>query len=47
MPAVLVETGYINNPGEEAYLNSTAGQQAIADAIVKAIKRYRDKVDTE
>jgi len=46
MPAVLVETGYINNPGEEAYLNSKSGQDAIAQSIVRAIKTYREEIDT-
>ncbi len=41
MPSVLVETGYISNPEEEKYLNSTKGQQEIAKAIVKALKRYQ------
>jgi N-acetylmuramoyl-L-alanine amidase len=41
MPAVLVETGYINNPKEEKYLNSQEGQSQIATAIVKAIETYR------
>lgn len=44
MPAVLVETGYINNPKEEAYLNSENGQDAIAASIVRAIKIYREKM---
>ncbi|MDB5007856.1 MAG: hypothetical protein JWQ84_210 [Mucilaginibacter sp.] len=46
MPAVLVETGYINNSGEERYLNSESGQDAIASAIVNAIKIYREKINT-
>jgi len=46
MPAVLVETGYINNPGEEKYLNSESGQNAIAASIVRAIKNYRREIDT-
>jgi len=46
MPAVLVETGYINNPGEEKYLNSEDGQNAIASSIVRAIKNYRKEIDT-
>jgi N-acetylmuramoyl-L-alanine amidase len=41
MPAVLVETGYINNPKEEKYLNSQEGQSQIAASIVKAIENYR------
>jgi N-acetylmuramoyl-L-alanine amidase len=47
MPAVLVETGYINNPAEEKYLNSESGQNEIAHSIVHAIKIYRDEVNME
>jgi len=46
MPAVLVETGYINNPTEEQYLNSKTGQDEIARSIVRAIKTYRQDIDT-
>jgi N-acetylmuramoyl-L-alanine amidase len=46
MPAVLVETGYINNPGEEKYLNSKSGQDEIARSIVSAIKNYRRQINT-
>jgi len=41
MPAVLVETGFINNPTEEKYLNSTGGQNEIVQSIVRALKQYR------
>jgi N-acetylmuramoyl-L-alanine amidase len=47
MPAVLVETGYISNPEEEDYLNSKDGQETIAQAIVNAIKRYRNSLDSK
>jgi N-acetylmuramoyl-L-alanine amidase len=47
MPAVLVETGYINNPSEEKYLNSKSGQDAIASSIFRAIKEYRGEIKTE
>jgi len=46
MPAVLIETGYINNPREEKYLNSKAGQDEIAHSVVRAIKNYRKKIGT-
>jgi len=46
MPAVLIETGYINNPTEEKYLNSEAGQEAIAASIVRALKIYRRQVES-
>jgi N-acetylmuramoyl-L-alanine amidase len=44
MPAVLVETGYINNPKEEKYLNSEEGQDEIAASIVRSIKIYRKDI---
>lgn len=47
MPAVLVETGYINNPKEENYLNSETGQDEIARSIVDAIKIYRSEINTK
>ena len=40
MPSILVETGYITNPSEEDYLNSSSGQQEIADCITNALKAY-------
>jgi N-acetylmuramoyl-L-alanine amidase len=46
MPAVLVETGYINNPTEEKYLNSNSGQDEIAHSIVRAIKKYKEEIRT-
>jgi N-acetylmuramoyl-L-alanine amidase len=46
MPAVLVETGYINNRTEEAYLNSEKGQDEIAASIVRAVEQYRKKIKT-
>jgi N-acetylmuramoyl-L-alanine amidase len=44
MPAVLVETGYINNINEERYLNSDAGQEEIVQSILQAIKAYKKQV---
>lgn len=41
MPAVLIETGFINNPTEERYLNSDDGQQEIVSSIVRALKKYK------
>ncbi|HVG16765.1 MAG TPA: N-acetylmuramoyl-L-alanine amidase, partial [Chitinophagaceae bacterium] len=40
MPSVLVETGFITNPEEEAYLNSESGQEEIAVCITNALKNY-------
>jgi N-acetylmuramoyl-L-alanine amidase len=47
MPAVLVETGYINNPDDEEYLNSESGQLEIARSVVRAIKTYRDQISVK
>jgi len=45
MPAILVETGFINNPEDERYINSEIGQQELAEAITKAVKRYKAQVE--
>jgi N-acetylmuramoyl-L-alanine amidase len=45
MPGVLVEIGFINNPTEEAYLNSEKGQYEVAWAIYKGIKAYKAEVE--
>jgi N-acetylmuramoyl-L-alanine amidase len=42
MPAVLFETSFISNPNGEAYLNTGDYRQKLADAIVNAIRAYRD-----
>ncbi|GAC1549234.1 MAG: hypothetical protein NVS3B13_00550 [Mucilaginibacter sp.] len=46
MPAVLVETGYINNPDDEAYLNSETGQNEIVASIVRAIQNYKNEIES-
>jgi N-acetylmuramoyl-L-alanine amidase len=45
MPSVLVETGYINNPDDEEYLNSENGQTEIVNSIVRAIINYKNKIE--
>lgn len=45
MPAVLIETGFINNPVEEKYLNSAEGQNEIARSILHSIKAYRSQIN--
>lgn len=44
MPAVLVETGFINNTEDEDYLNSEEGQNAIVRSIVRSVKAYKAKI---
>jgi len=41
MPNVLIETGYISNLKEEAYLKSSAGQAKYAKGILEAIQKYK------
>ncbi len=41
MPGVLIETGFISNSKEEAYLMSDEGQSHIANSIYKAFKEYK------
>ncbi len=45
MPAVLIETGYINNPDDEAYLNSEDGQNQIVATIIRALKSYKAELE--
>jgi N-acetylmuramoyl-L-alanine amidase len=45
MPSVLVETGYINNPDDEKYLNSDEGQNEIVASIVRALASYKKEVE--
>jgi N-acetylmuramoyl-L-alanine amidase len=45
MPSVLVETGFIDNPEDEAYLNSEKGQDEVVDSIVRALIKYRDQAE--
>tara|TARA_B100001939_G_scaffold305887_1_gene285101 strand:+ start:813 stop:1970 length:1158 start_codon:yes stop_codon:yes gene_type:complete len=42
MPSVLVETGFLTNPSEGAYLNSSKGQENMSNALSKAIINYRN-----
>lgn len=45
MPAILVETGFINNPEDERYITSERGQQEIAEAIAVAVKNYKYQIE--
>lgn len=42
MPAVLFETSFISNPLEESRLNAGDYRQKLADAIVNAVRAYRE-----
>lgn len=45
MPAILIETGFINNEADERYINSEEGQEELAECIMKAVKRYKNIVE--
>lgn len=45
MPSVLIETGFISNPEEAAYLASEKGQDEIAESIYNAVISYKKKID--
>ncbi len=41
MPNVLIETGFISDPKDEAILKSQTGEMKYAEGILAAIKRYK------
>jgi N-acetylmuramoyl-L-alanine amidase len=40
MPSILIETGFISNPAEEARLKSSRFQEGTAEAIARGVKEY-------
>ncbi len=44
MPSVLVETGFLTNDDEGAYLNSSKGQLEMGTAIAEAIVKYKNNL---
>lgn len=47
MPGVLIESGFISNRRDEKYLNSTRGQNEVANAIFHTIKEYREYYENQ
>lgn len=45
MPSVLIETGFITNPEEEAWLNKSDNQAEMAYAIYQAFLEYKDYIE--
>lgn len=46
MPSILVETGFICNFEEEDYLNSENGQNQLTYAMMRAVLRYKQLIET-
>ena len=40
LPAILIETGFLENENDRAYLTNEASQQALADKIAQGIYNY-------
>lgn len=47
MPNVLIETGYLSNKKDEAFLKSTDGQQKMASAILSGIRNFRTEYERD
>ena len=45
MPSVLIETGFLNNNKEEAFLKSESGKGKIANSIFNAFSKYKYDMD--
>ncbi len=45
MPSVLIETGYLTNQKEEAFLVTNTGQTKMANAIFEAFLEYKSEVE--
>ena len=46
MPAILIETGFITNHDDERYLNSEKGQTELAECITRAVKAYKEQLES-
>jgi N-acetylmuramoyl-L-alanine amidase len=42
MPGVLIESGFLSNRKDEAFLASQTGQKEIAQTILKTVRQYKD-----
>ncbi len=46
MPSILIEIGFITSKEEENYINSNKGQDEIVVNIIKALKEYKQKLES-
>lgn len=47
MPSVLIETGFISNEEEEAYLMTEEGKTALSEAIYRAFANYKSAIENK
>jgi N-acetylmuramoyl-L-alanine amidase len=47
MPSVLVETGFLTNKKEGAYLNSSKGQREMSSSIARGIIKYKSRFSND
>ena len=47
MPSVLIESGFLSNRMDEAYLKSGEGQNEIARIIFNTVNKYKERYDKE
>jgi len=45
MPSILTEIGYLTNPLEETFLGSDLGQDYLARALFRGVRRYKDEIE--
>lgn len=45
MPSILTEIGYLTNPLEEEFLGSDKGQEYLAKALFRGIRKYKDEIE--
>ncbi|MCC6549937.1 MAG: N-acetylmuramoyl-L-alanine amidase, partial [Ignavibacteriaceae bacterium] len=47
MPGVLIETGFVSNDRDAAYIRSEEGQNDIASSILDAVKSFKTYYEKE
>lgn len=46
MPSVLIETGFLSNKSDAAYLKTSKGQQKYAESIFQSVKKFKEYYDS-